>query len=302
MKSNQYIEDSYQFFEEASSQITEDMKNKHIIQSIINYSFGIERLLKGLLYAINPLYILNTPEFNNSIHVLYSNHIIPDKDNTKNIKKSTSSDVLTFRTSLLRASIISRATLHNKNKLFALSKARDVIAHHELKNLDYEKLRLMLYRDYYFILMDYIDDLKLNKKKIFGPNEDRILVISKKHQTDIKNIVRIKLEEHRAKWEKIKNNNNKVSEVTKVTNEILENKNRYEISCPSCNQRAILFTEPELIYEPATEGSKNIGEFITGIRCGYCDLDIKDSNELDYLGYGKILYHSYDDFDDDIPF
>ncbi len=279
------------------------MSNEELIQAILNFAIGMERLLKGILFDINPTYILISPEFNHSMQVLYKNKIIKSKNAKSILAKAPVADVITFRNSLLRTTSISNATLKNKNRLFGLSNLRDLIAHHDLEEFDYEVARVLLQRDFYFILLDFHDENAILKKDCFGDYEEALIRVSKLHQHDVKNIIRLKLNEHRNKWECIKNNSLRVKSKLTITDEQLESNNRYETTCPACNQRAILFSETDYIVNFESIEKKEVGEFIHLIKCEFCGLIVNDGNELDELGYGESFNPlSNNDFDDDIPF
>ena len=74
---NSYYLESFEIFKKLSKDIVDDnfsisweKKNATLWLAI-----GLEKLLKGILYSINPLYILKNPEFKNSIQVFYSDKV-----------------------------------------------------------------------------------------------------------------------------------------------------------------------------------------------------------------------------------
>lgn len=276
------------------------MKEGAVIQGALNFAIGVERLLKGILFDINPIYILTIPEFQNSLKIFYKNKIVVEEKNSEDIKKSPKSEVITFRNSLLRAAKVSPATQKNKNKLFELSHTRDILVHQELSILDLDKTRLLLQRDFYFICLDFIDELSLSKKAFFGKNEELLIDVSWSLQEDIKNIIRIKLEDHRKNWSKVRGDAELIVSKNAITDELLQNRYRHEIPCPACNQRAILFVEPDYLFDAQTGEMKDSGEFIRSISCEFCSLQIADAAELDEIGYGKFI--GFESLDDDIPF
>ena len=274
-----------------------------MLQAVLNFAVGIERLLKGILFNINPTYILVSPEFNHSMQVLYKSKIIKSTETKAIFAKAPVANVITFRNSLLRATAVSQAALKNKNRLFGLSNLRDIVAHHDLEKFDYKSARTLLQRDFYFILLDFHDEKTIDKIDCFGDYENSLITVSKQHKQDIKNIIRLKLEEHRKQWEKIKDNPQDVRDRTIVTDEQLESNHRYETTCPACNQRAVLFSEPDYVYDFETSEKNEVGEFVRLIDCSFCGLVVYDGNELDELGYGESFHPLFGDgFDDDIPF
>lgn len=304
MTSNQYIESSFGFFEESSSRISGKMTDVVVIQATLNFAIGMERLLKGVLFGINPTYILVSPEFNHSLKVLYKEKIIESDDNKSILASSPTSDVITFRNSLLRGAEISRAVQKNKSRLFGLSNLRDIIAHHDLALLDIAKAKLLLQRDFYFILLDFVDELNIDRNNCFGNYEGTLIEVSRIHQQDIKNIIRLKLEGHLKVWEGNKSNSELVRKNNGVTDELLESEHRYETACPACNQRAVLSAEADYVVDLDSAERHIVGEFARLIHCEFCGLHVNDDTELDELGYGKSFHPEsfHPEFEGDIPF
>ena len=60
MAKNEFLKDSFRFFQKFSRNITEDNLEEDfsIIQTTLLFAIGVEKLLKGIIYDINPLYIL----------------------------------------------------------------------------------------------------------------------------------------------------------------------------------------------------------------------------------------------------
>jgi hypothetical protein len=56
---NEFIEDASFFFKKASELIVnrETLSKLDVVEGILFFSLGMERVLKGLLYNINPIYV-----------------------------------------------------------------------------------------------------------------------------------------------------------------------------------------------------------------------------------------------------
>src|SRR6187551_2309468 len=100
---NIYLRDAGFFIRESSKQINDSIEKHQAIQAVFNLALGIERILKGILYNVNPSYVLMDPTFNNSIQVLYKHKLITNTDGHSELIKSPNADVITFKNSLLRA-------------------------------------------------------------------------------------------------------------------------------------------------------------------------------------------------------
>src|SRR5450759_154521 len=111
---NEYNHDAIIFLSEAAARTSERMQDADIIQATLNLALGIERILKGILYDLNPTYVLMKPDFKHSVQVLYKDKISNDLEVRKELAANPDSDVLTFRNSLLRAQVISETVRKNK--------------------------------------------------------------------------------------------------------------------------------------------------------------------------------------------
>ena len=94
------------------------MTGFEIINLTMCFALAIERLLKGILFDVNPLYILMEPDFKNSCKVLYSRKLIPEKVDSNELAKNTNEDVITYRNSLIMAQHFSSTISNNKALLF----------------------------------------------------------------------------------------------------------------------------------------------------------------------------------------
>lgn len=299
MTSNPYLRSASGFLRESASRIRHEMASDSVIQSTLNFAIGMERVLKGTLYDVNPTYVLVSPEFSHSLKVIYPNKILASQDGESVLAKTPTADVITFRNSLLRAAEISRATQKNKTRLFGLSNLRDLIVHHDLALLDLGKAQTLLQRDFYLILLDFAEELRITRTDWFGDSETTLIQVSRENAQDIKKIIRLKIEQHRRVWDSVKQAIDEVQKKNGVTDEFLESAHRYETACPACNQRAVLFSQPDYVIDVDNAGKHVVGEFVRLIHCEFCGLHIDDDVEIDELGYGKNLHP---ETDDGIPF
>lgn len=278
------------------------MSDTDVIQSMLNFSLGIERILKGILFNVNPIYTLSSPDFSHSMPVLYQNKIRSKDEHGEILHKKPVADVITYRTSLLRAATISWVTQNRKGLLFSISRIRDTIAHHDLSSIDLENAREILLRDFYLVILDFSEELKIPRDFFFGTTEEKLSLTALSHQTNLKDHLRLKINNHARSWTNIINNNTDTTPSKLITSEILESGHRFSTSCPACLQEAVLYTKPEYTIDPQTV-TKNIqGEFVDRLKCEFCNLLIHDQRELDELGLSQVIDESMFEFDDDIPF
>ena len=283
IKNNPYINDSLIFFETVSKGIKQNLTNSEIINLTMHFALGLERLLKGILYSINPVYILMSPEFKNSLPIYYKPKIIADATGTKEIAKVPNADVITFRNSLLRAQLLSKVTYDNKALLFTISNARDIIAHHELSNLDYTSLKIMLLRDYYPLMKAFSIELKIADQPFFHGKHIQLAKYSSKLQDTIEKKIELRFEGIKARYTMLKTIPGYIEDKDVLTSECLSKPNKFLIKCPCCQNNALIYSKPIFEFSQYEKFDMKIGYEIIKLKCFYCKLEIEDYKELDFL-------------------
>lgn len=280
---NNYIKDSGIFFKEVSRGIKDKLSHNELIQLSFNLALGCERLLKGLLYDINPTYIYIEPDFKHSIQVIYKDKIISESLKSNDLAAKPNSDVITFSNSLLRAQVVSNAARNHKNTLFAISNHRDIIAHCELSLLDVQKMEEILKRDFYTMLKSFSDEHNIKPYHFFGGSNIKLSRISGLLQTDLKTKFDLLMEEHRGKWKSLGKTPGFVNEKNAITEEVFKTGNKFKIDCPSCGNVALLYYKPVQEFHKILDEMKEvtIGIQPKKLKCQYCKLEINDPALLD---------------------
>lgn len=281
---NNYLSDSGIFFKEVSRRIQDTIPDNEIIQLSFNLALGCERLLKGILYDINPTYILIEPDFKHSLQTLYSSKIIPEASQSRELASKPNSDVISFSNSLLKAQLISKSVHNHKNVLFVISNSRDIIAHCELNLLDKEKMREILQRDFYTMLKSFSVELGIKQTHFFDGSHIKLSRISGLQQTDLTKKMELLLDEHRGKWQSLKGNPGFVQDKDLITFNIFETGNKEKIDCPSCKNEALIYLKPIKEYDFSKLEEEIIGYQVKKLKCQYCKLEINDPAMLDNLG------------------
>ncbi|ENW98263.1 hypothetical protein F900_03215 [Acinetobacter modestus] len=288
---NSYLKDSTIFFKEVSKGIKDNITDSELIQLSLNLALGCERLLKGILYNINPTYILINPDFRNSIQTIYSESLIPEAKGSKELEKSPNADVITFSNSLLRAQLVSKTVYDHKNVLFLISNARDIIAHCELNLLNKEKMREIIKRDFYTMMKAFSEELNIKHSHFFNGKNIKLSEISRSLQTDLDKKIALLLEEHEEKWKILKGNLGFIQDKTKVTESILMTENKEKHSCPACKNNALIYLKPIKELDLNTLKEIIIGYQVKKLKCQYCKLEIIDPSILDKLGINDREIH-----------
>ena len=290
---NEYQNDGIQFLRRASESVSEEMSVQEIVEATLFLALGIERILKGILFAINPIYIYKLSEFKNTAPILYP-HLMTSKVDNKEVSSSPDCDVLTFRQSLSRARVFSPTTAKHVSLLVSLSNYRDIIVHNVISALDIGKAQTLLMRDLYVLLNDYREELNVEPDEIFGSHQRKLVSISITHQDSVKDRLAIKLDFHRRQWEKFSAGNaDFVSKMRKrsdyIKNKINDKYETYveEIECPACKNEALVTIEVDFDY---CEGQAiATGVFVSDLQCLYCQLKIDEYDEMDALDLNELI-------------
>ncbi len=299
MMKNEYMADSPFFLTRAAAQTKDNMSKNAVVEAILFLSLGVERLLKGILFELNPIYIYKTQDFKNTVSLIYGDKLLPGWTQNKEISGTPDGDVLTFKLSLLRTKAISKAAEKNTSMLFALSNWRDVIAHNSLSRLDIEKCRTLLLRDFYPLVRDFSSELNIAKSRLLGSHEIRLASLSAGHQESIEEKVKLKLDAHARRWAQLQN----------VPGYAIKMKNKSEdavrvaankrdtfvqiVPCPACENEALLTAEVD--FDCDDGHASPIGAFVSGLKCLFCKLEVGDYDEIDYLELNAHIIPEPDD-------
>ena len=280
---NDFHKDSFQLFKKVSKQIADNelTTDLAVIETTLLFAIGIEKLLKGLIYDVNPLYILESPDFKNSVPLEYESFI---KDKSE-INKTPNGDVIAFHSSVMRATTFSKTAFENKNTLMKIKNARDIIAHHNFKNLDINELRTLLKRDFYPLLSTFSSEHDLGgQTNFFNSLHSSLATISSALQGDIEKQVKLKIEARQSYWNTLKGTHtfNRINcELTTVS--VLKKDFAYPTECPSCKNYGVVYTSPLMEFDSYKGEMMQTGLQTKAFKCAFCKLEVTDYKELDYL-------------------
>jgi hypothetical protein len=286
MFSNEFIADASYFLKYVSSKVSIGrIAEDDTIHIVLILSLGLEHLLKGIIYEINPVYTLMQPEFKNSARSLYQQIILPQAINSKDIVDAdkADSDVITMRTSIVRAQHFSSATFKHKGLLYEINSARDIIAHHNLKLLDKNKLKMLLLRDAYQVIQDYVDEIQISPVHFFNGKEFKLRDIAAKHVQSLEEKIKLLTKNWKTKYDLISRTQGYIEDKQKVTREVLNLPGKIKIPCPSCNNDAVLFVSDAIDESMNTSSESAFNLQITKIKCYYCKLEFDDYAAIDHL-------------------
>ena len=91
---NEFYKDAQYFAHYISENFEEVLDDNLVIQLTLNWALCVEHYLKGILYDINPIYILVNPDFKNSAKAIYGHKVIVDAIGSKELVDKPDNDVI----------------------------------------------------------------------------------------------------------------------------------------------------------------------------------------------------------------
>uniref|UniRef100_A0A7V3E8M4 Uncharacterized protein n=1 Tax=Ignavibacterium album TaxID=591197 RepID=A0A7V3E8M4_9BACT len=288
-----------EFFFEATSFISKanDIKKPKMIDydailSFLLSAIGIEKILKGILYDINPIFVLKNPNFDVSSKAFYVNQFITQK----NIPDLANYETISFSTAIQRAKLFSKTVSSNISLLKKIADTRNVIAHNISADVDRRFIRSFLLSEFKILINDFSKELKFRKDQFFTPLPWEIQKYSEEKEElekSIKEVMTAKIKEHKIIWEKRKSDKSFFEEKMKLTLKSEKIGESITISCPSCNNLSLLYYKPDVEYSDRQFWVT--GFYVTELECFFCDFNVWEYSEIDYLRLNDHLSNLFKD-------
>ena len=290
MRTNYYIEDAKYFLKKAASFISEKMENDTVIDCVLFISLGFERLFKGILYNINPIYVLKKEEFKNTAPILYESLIIDSSNPGKEISRTPIQDVLSFRHALLRARLFSPTTNNFSNNLFFISTCRDTIVHRPLNELPIDRMKKLLSAEFLIIVKEYARELDLSLVKFIGDKVRGLEFLAKDYPGELEEKLKKKIAFFQNEWKRISSDEKEKHRIARLK-EHYNNPHEYDKGeCPACKNVGVFKAEIDYGY---SEGiTRPIGVYPIEFKCSFCGFYADDPEELDHLKLVKNFYEN----------
>jgi hypothetical protein len=288
---NDYLKDARLFLNDAAKRVVDGIDDGSLPTTVMLAALGVERLLKGILFSVNPLYVYKNQDFKNTVPIVYPDRLVAGTK-SREIATEPNRDVYSFRAALARCSAVSKTTAKHTSLLHRLASQRDIVAHCELSQLDRTLCGQLLKRDLFSLLFDYANELGIATAKLMGPKEMALQKLAAENQDDVKERVTQKLALHLKKWEQLKNTPHFCESMNSKTTSrlaiVAKNSDVVgtTVACPACKHDAIVLLEPD--YEIMDGEGVLTGVFATELRCFYCKLHISEYDELDQLRIQQI--------------
>ena len=285
---NEHLKDSLVFLKKYNTLISSEMDKEQVIEAILHLAIGIERILKAILWDINPVYVLKDLSFKNSAQILYKHKLISENLSNKEFKQNPNSYVLTFRTALFQAKEFSPITMKHFNALFALSNYRDTIAHRSLKELDIEKLKKFLLHDSLNIIKDYSHEFNIPLTEFIGDKIKTLEFLSKDYEGDLSEKIQRKIKFYSSEWERVKQDPTQAKRIEKLYEIHNDNTSFDHAECPACGNAAQFSAEIDYDYSDGQVWAA--GVYPTALKCPFCGFSVTDDEEMDFLKLHEIFY------------
>jgi hypothetical protein len=258
--------------------------------STLLYALGIERVLKGILYEVNPVYVFKEPAFKHTVTALYQHRIVGTGGKSPELAKDPNHDVLSYREALSRAAVLSSVAQGNLATLHRIARARDIIAHCPLSPLTHDEMWRLTYLDAPHVVSAFESELALSMGTLTGHGEDDPAEI--RARQNAATTLQTKVQEHARQWDAMKAHalNSEHAAKRLAVLEQLAGRDRFYVAfpCPACGNSAAL--ESEVDFDWSDGESVPQGVFPVRLECTFCNLVVSDSYELDELKASDFLY------------
>lgn len=284
MEFNNFYKDAHCIFKDLSKKIAEKSIQNPMdaIHSTLLFALGMEKLLKGILFDINPVFILVDSDFKNAFSVYHLDRLISDNKKTDEINQKPNGDVIAFQSSVMRATLVSQAAHDHKNILMRLKNARDIIVHNSFDKLNTDELKVFLNRDFYVILKAFSDELQWTEIHCFNNQNPQLALIASSIEGDIEKRIKLKIDAAIGKW-KVEKKQDLRRKRAKTVGLLNSSEFVFPSTCPCCKNYAVVFTNPIVEYNQFIKKEIQVGQQILKFQCLFCGLMVNDYQELDVL-------------------
>src|SRR5207249_9810569 len=121
----------------------------------------------------------------NSVSLVYLARVLQSAIKGKDIAASPNADVLSFRSALARAKVVSLAANQHLHLQMKLAEARDTILHKTLAEFDAEGLEVLRKRDLFPLIKKYSEELDLDLESLLGEHAARLGTLAAELQESI---------------------------------------------------------------------------------------------------------------------
>ena len=197
---------------------------------------------------------------------------------------------------MLRAAKFSKTVEDNIGALTKLSDLRGIVAHRPLSQLSYGDAFRTAQKHFHPTVVEFARELDFSADECFDGHEARLRNISDNLVKEANIVERIdqRFEQHRAIWEKNSADSRFVERAKRETQaEYKRDRDGSavcEYCCPACENPGAVFIEADWDVEGSSGEGFITGIYVAGFACRFCELEIDDFEEIDFLKMNEVLY------------
>jgi hypothetical protein len=277
---NPFKRDAKIFLVPAFAELARDLKKWDFVRASVSLALGMERVTKGILWDVNPLFTLKEPAFKHSAQVLYKSKFVGTFEKSDALAASPDSDTITLRESILRASLFSLALHAHRGILYEVLKIRDIAAHCDLELLEPEDLHARVYPKLGVLvealwnegLLEGIAEKEAKVEKLLNLGEVYA------EEAGLKKL----LAHHKTLWSNLPENEQRARRekgYSKMSSEGWVDL----VTCPACAEKAALVWVVD--YDVADGQPYATGAYVDHLFCKRCELRIDDVPTISDLGF-----------------
>lgn len=298
---NEYTKDGVAFIRRASEKNLDDIlvDPMELNEAVLLFAMGIEKLLKGILWEINPLLIYEDMSLKNICLTVY-NHKLTDWARNRLTPKNQNAEqpdnkVHTGNATLAAAANFSKTADKRGPTLRELFRLRGIIAHRAKDEFNYRESLRFLKKHFYPLVSELAFEMKIDDMSQFfahGAEEKLKNIAAAIVENDkvAEQCEQLK-KQHLEVWYGRKDDQIVVKKTQAAMSLDLDclalgSKSFDVVACPFCGQNAILIIS--MVEVP--DGDRTVEErFVTGLKCHFCDASITDPDMVEELQLQMLL-------------
>ncbi len=282
---NEWFEDAGRFLRHATQEYSAALSGMQLFDCVALTAFGVERILKGILWEVNPVFVLKEAAFPHSVQSIYADRILEPRTRQKSaLANKPNKEVLSYRVALGWAATVSSVTRDHTALLYRLADQRDTVAHRLLSELSEEDLKRLLFGHVPDLLRAYARELTISLSHFVGGHEVRLASLAIDFKSDVPEQVQARLYAHLKKFEGLKGVEGYCAAAEAKTMAVDAGNLDWEsMQCPACRNTALAEVDIEVDYDHKLAEFEIAGKNVIQVRCHFCKLRVSDFAELDWL-------------------
>jgi hypothetical protein len=289
---NQYHFDAANFIGRVAQLAKPRMDDDDALLCVLLLAIGVERLLKGMLYNINPVFVFNKMTFNNAfpllayelLSTLPTNMKLPELDRAER-------ETISLSQAITRCRYFSSTVKTHEALLRKLAETRDIIAHGETITVDRQFIRPLLIKEFRPLISQFTEELGFPEKTLYTPLPQMLCLYEDEPlpepEKEVSEVVKEKIERHLAEWNKRKNDEEFEKRQSVQTKAVSSVGAKVLLACPACGNESILFYEPDFDYSDGQAWLS--GFYATKLECFFCGITISKYDEIDFLNLNQVF-------------